>query len=463
MKYRIKLLNGNLCQLDSPRDTSIMDALDNGLSYKKKNAFFMQRAIKRRFGRSWDGRVKLFSKATRCFQVGMLARAIDSIKEYDSKADIEIQRYGNRGLSADIDLPTKLLTKTLRPYQKNAVDTALKEKIGILEIATGGGKTLIASEIIRKIGLSTLFIVDRKELLTQTRKVFKKELGVRVGIIGDGEMKIEPITVATIQTLDKKKKALKQYLQRVNVLILDETHKAAAKTYSKICKMCKSTRYRIGLTGTAFRDDGDDMLIEACVGQVIYRLTNRDLTEMEYLEEPTITFHTIDFMEDLVMTYPEDYEMNVVLNLKRNLYVTAIANENKKKKILILTKRIEHAKILKKSIVRKNVEIITGKVNKTDRRLIMEKFLKKKDFVLIGTLSIFSEGIDIPDLDVLINASGNAGEVKTIQALGRLLRKDDKKVSCFYHDFVDSGPFIRKHSDWRIKAFENLGYKVSVK
>ena len=73
-----------------------------------------------------------------------------------------------------------------------------------LELSTGAGKTLIATEIIRKLGVKTLFVVDKTELLNQAVTTLDENLGLEIGILGNGEKNIQNITVATIQTILKK-------------------------------------------------------------------------------------------------------------------------------------------------------------------------------------------------------------------------------------------------------------------
>ena len=82
--------------------------------------------------------------------------------------------------------------------------------------------------------------------------------------------------------------------------------------------------------------------------------------------------------------------------------------------------------------------------------------------VLISTLSIFAEGIDIPNLDIVINAAANAGNVKTIQVLGRVLRKLEGKTGAYYLDFIDEHRMLKSASFKRRKALINEGHDVEI-
>ena len=121
------------------------------------------------------------------------------------KIGLELNEVDSRTFDENkIKMPEKFLNGiVLRDYQTTAVDRFLKDKIGILEIGTGGGKTEIAIEVIRRLEMKTLFIVDKVELLRQTKERLEKALGFEIGQLGHGKTDVRMITVATVQTITK--------------------------------------------------------------------------------------------------------------------------------------------------------------------------------------------------------------------------------------------------------------------
>ena len=89
----------------------------------------------------------------------------------------------------------------IRPYQLEAKEKALEAHRGILQVATGGGKTVIAAVIIAELSTNTLFMVHTKDLLYQAKKSFEDILGIHVGQIGDGIVDIQQVTIATTQSM----------------------------------------------------------------------------------------------------------------------------------------------------------------------------------------------------------------------------------------------------------------------
>ena len=107
----------------------------------------------------------------------------------------------------------------LRPYQEKAKQDVVSYPVGVLEAATGSGKTVMAISIIVHRQQPTLIIVHSKELLYQWRDAIKQFIGVDCGLIGDGKFKIKPITVGIINTV---KKNVPRLAKRYGHIICDE-------------------------------------------------------------------------------------------------------------------------------------------------------------------------------------------------------------------------------------------------
>src|SRR6266487_5868451 len=101
---------------------------------------------------------------------------------------------------------------TLRPYQTTCVERVLdayqhKPKGGraLIVLPTGCGKTIVFTEIARRLGLNTLIIAHRTELLQQATDKFRMADPMAViGQVGDGKYEWgAPITVAGILTISR--------------------------------------------------------------------------------------------------------------------------------------------------------------------------------------------------------------------------------------------------------------------
>ena len=339
--------------------------------------------------------------------------------------------------------------------------------------------TECAIEAIRQLGYKTLFVVDKRELMNQTIDRIKNSLGIEVGMLGQSQRDIKHITVATIQTLIRgiksKDKEILNYLSSIRVCIIDECHHIASASFLTLSKYLTNCEYRIGMSGTAFRTDGDDMKIYSVVGNIIYTKNAKDLINEAFLMAPNIIFikdymdeTEVKLIEETCRTglineedkYPEFYNKFIVNNIKRNEIIRKIIELKNNKKILVLVKLVEHGQILEQLIP--NSKYLFGETNKEERKELFEKFKNGELKCLISTIGIFSEGIDLPDLEEIMNVSANRSDVKTIQVLGRVLRKNLDKNQPNYIDFIDYSGMLKFASISRRKALLKQGHFVEV-
>lgn len=149
----------------------------------------------------------------------------------------------------------------LREYQVRGIEQASKRiASGVrrlcLVLPTGGGKTVVASEIIRRAvarGRRVLFLAHRRELLDQTINKLG-DAGVHdVGLVLAGERHRyrphAPVQVASVQTL------VRRVMPPADLVFVDEAHHSNAGTYEKILANYERSSI-LGLTATPVRDDG---------------------------------------------------------------------------------------------------------------------------------------------------------------------------------------------------------------
>jgi superfamily II DNA or RNA helicase len=473
LKFKIITIGSNL-YLEGPISDLLNKGLEKKFSYELKNAYW----IKKRYPTA-NTTVRFWNPYKRLLPIGFRQGLIKTLTDYAEykKQKLNITFEDTRIINNEVVLmPDKFVNGVvLRDYQIDAVRTFMRNGIGILELATGSGKTEIAIEIIRQLKCKTLFMCDKIELLRQTKKRIEEALGIEVGQIGAGVTDIKPITVATIQTLVKHIAEHKEYLAGINLAVYDECHKTPAKSYIKVSRYLIGTTYRLGLSATPFRDDGHTLAINGVTGYPIVDLSSKVLIDNGWLVQPMVIFIK-DYMSKEVIKekeseckiglinetpkYPKYYEVFIANNKYRNNKIVDIVNQHKGKKILILTKLIEHGSLLSSLI--EGSKHLYGATNKEERKEMLQDFISGKFNILVGTMSIFGEGLDIPPLGVIINAAGNRGDVKTIQVLGRILRKFEGKNSAIYFDFIDQPKFLYSASLARKRILIKEGHTVEV-
>ena len=129
----------------------------------------------------------------------------------------------------------------LRDYQLEAARLMKRKEQGVIIIPCGGGKTVVAVDLIRQLKTTTIILVHTLDLLSQWKDVLNTA-GVDAGEIGNGKFEVKPVTIATVQTLSKmSNKLTKEWFEMWGCVIQDEcfvgeTHISMAEGTLKMIK-----------------------------------------------------------------------------------------------------------------------------------------------------------------------------------------------------------------------------------
>src|SRR5204862_4715947 len=94
--------------------------------------------------------------------------------------------------------PGEWVHPTLRPYQEQAVDAwHAFDRRGVVCMPTGSGKTRVAIAALAASRLSALVLCPTRALLVEWERTLSRWYGGPIGIVGDGEERVEAITVMT--------------------------------------------------------------------------------------------------------------------------------------------------------------------------------------------------------------------------------------------------------------------------
>jgi len=343
-------------------------------------------------------------------------------------------------------------TGTLRDYQQAIVDTCMTKTVGIVEAMTGSGKTITFVALTIKRKEPTLILVHTIELANQTVKAFAKFTNLKeedIGFIGDGRWEVKPITVALHQTMAKLDQSRFDAInERFGQIIADEVHIVGAETYYHTMTHL-SAKYKFGFSATPKRDDGLTEVIHFATGPKIYKV-DTDLLE-DVLVKPTIVrintnYHFPIFSSDEYQTLITDLSENQ----DRNQLIVNTANspEYKDRTMCFLCVRLAQVELLKEKFG-DEAEILTSKMTKKQRKLVMEKLLNGECKKIISTYALFSTGIDVPQLDLAFLCAPLQSEVKLKQTAGRLMRKAPGKTEATMIDFVDVKVSLLKYQFYK--------------
>src|SRR6266487_319114 len=164
---------------------------------------------------------------------------------------------------------------TLRPYQETCVElvcAAYRQNPkgrAFLVIPTGGGKTIVFTETARRLGLNTLIIAHRQELLQQAADKFRLVDPTAVlGQVGAGRHEWgAAITVASVQTISRPEHLKKLKLFGYDLVVIDEVHHVCSESYRCVLDALADA-FVLGVTATP--DRLDKLRIEEILGEPIF-------------------------------------------------------------------------------------------------------------------------------------------------------------------------------------------------
>lgn len=458
--------DNSFVQLSGKLDPSVTAALGKELSYFQQGAQFTS-AFKQ--GR-WDGRVSLLRRDGPQFKAptGLLS----IIALFFRNLNILYTIYDDR-IRPRLDGPTFPWKSSLepRPYQDEAVDSALAATRGIWSIGTGGGKTYVASRFIHEVGLPALVLVNSKEALKDCRDEMREHLGCTVGEWWSGKKEPGYVTVATVQSLfttrvkgviRRPNPELWELFQACPVLIVDELHHASSDQWFKIVQSSPAY-YKIGQTGTAYRKDGSDIMLQAATGRILYHMPASALQSGGYLQKSKVVFYRTEppshmTLSQLVLLDPlAQYRHGIVHNMRRNLQIANLVSEHLDRTLLVTVKLKEHGVLLAGMT---GLPFISGDEPSKERDRIRDG-LKSGQLKGVIATSLYDESVNFPRLNVCINAAGHSPRNAQAQRHGRILRSDGTGSESLFIDFSDLWlDRTATHSRNRMRYMKQEGHEV---
>jgi superfamily II DNA or RNA helicase len=353
------------------------------------------------------------------------------------------------------------------PHQTEALDTWWqKGGRGVVVLPTGTGKTFVAVLAIAKVGRPTLVVTPTIDLLNQWYDELVVAFDAPVGLLGGGYFDLQPLTVTTY---DSAYIHLDRWGNRFCLIVFDECHHLPGPTYATAA-VGSLAPYRLGLTATPERADGQEVLLPELIGPLVYRREIKQLAG-EFLAEYRVEKVVVDLSEEEAKRYQaarEQYrtfveergiamggphgwqrflqetyrsrEGRAAFQAYREQKRLALAAPAKLHMLEQLLERHQNHRVLIFTYDNATVyqisrqflvPAITHQTKTKERRQILERF-HAGDYPILVTSQVLNEGVDVPAANVGIILSGTGSVREHVQRLGRLLRKHGDKQAILY-------------------------------
>lgn len=354
----------------------------------------------------------------------------------------------------------------LRDYQCEAVNAVLQNGGGIMIAGTGAGKTIISAAITHAYGqkgLRCITIVPSTTLVVQSSADFKM-WGLDAGqYCGDTKELGTTHLVTTWQSLQNVPHILKDF----DVLIVDECHGAKANILADLLKNHGShIAHRFGMTGTMPKDEYENSKVLLSLGDIQYEITAAMLIEAGFLS--TIEINILQLMEEFDDGYFPDYSSEMaylrgskerlqwIANLAKTLTQTDNSNT------LILVGSIPFGKKLANLL---GAHFVYGADKTKARKEAYDLFKTEDKVIVVTTVQVAGTGLSIDRIFNLFLIDLGKSFIRTIQAVGRGLRKNEKagKDHCEIYDICSNLKYSKQHLRKRVKFYKESSYPYNKK
>lgn len=323
----------------------------------------------------------------------------------------------------------------LRPYQvqgilelRQAFADGLKRVV--FKLPTGGGKTVIAQEIIKMAttkGKRVAFICNRIELATQTSRRFY-EAGIEHGLMqGENSRHVHSqVMVCSIQTMTRRK------AQDFDLIIIDEAHGVAGSTAYKNLIFSLNNVPVVGLTATPYSKGMAKHYAE--LGGPLFQRTVIGATIAELIADNFLVdvdiFAPEAYQPDLsnVRIVAGDYDEEQLADaVDKPKLIGDIVSHWKKlgrgKPTIVFATNIAHSKHIVQMFndVGITAEHVDYRTSDEDRAAILNR-VRNHETTILSNAAMLAEGLDIPHLEVMILARPTKSLIRYIQQAGRILR-----------------------------------------
>ncbi len=358
-----------------------------------------------------------------------------------------------------LDLQERTEGKSLYSYQKGAINKIFKcfeeapENYHLLyQLPTGGGKTVIFSEIVRQYlkhhEKRVLIMTHRIELCKQTSRMLD-EFGVTNKIV-DSKADLSDqddfkCFVAMVETLNNRLNDDKLDISDIGLVIIDEAH---YNSFTKLFKFFDNV-FVLGVTATPLssninlpmKDNYNELIVGETIGSLI---------ENEFLARANIYSYNVG-LTSLVVGANGDYTVKSSEDLYTNTdmltkLIQAYEERAKGKKTLIFNNGINTSLHVYDTFRRAGYPIahLDNNNTKKERKAILKWFKETPDAILTS-VSILTTGFDEPTVDCIMLNRATKSLTLYYQMIGRGSRILKNKNT---FTVIDLGNNLHRFGPW---------------
>lgn len=345
-------------------------------------------------------------------------------------------------------IPEILSEETIKPnYLQEQVLDALDyyrkvgHKKGVVILPTGTGKTYLSAFDTLNAQGRILFIVHKLDILSQSRESYEKiYTTAKLGLLtGDAREHVNDSKVlfASKDTLRNCFTDFKP--NEFDYIVIDEVHHGQAPTYQSILSYFKPNVFMLGLTATPDRADRKD-IFQLFDYNKVFEYTLNDAIDNGFLV-PYTYYGLTDNIDYSNIRYNgskykiEDLDRALIIPERNERIFDEYITKGCGNKALGFCCSIKHANEMAELFNSKGIPAVAITSETPDRDKVIKDF-RQSVYTVAFTVDLFNEGIDFPDLRVLLFLRPTESKTIFTQQLGRGLRLCGDKGNVVVIDFI---------------------------
>lgn len=366
--------------------------------------------------------------------------------------------------------------RKLRPYQEDIANKVIRaydegNKKAFYIVATGLGKTVIAATIARNLwdrGCQKILVLCHAiDLALQLEQGFwpqiTKDVPTSVFFAGLPPRNTEGISFGLYQSLYRYLPGIEP--GQFDAVIVDEAHHALAHGFRSCIEHLKP-RFLVGMTATPWRGDGQSLT--SVFGEPVAKVSLVDGMAMGYLSK--VDYRILCDNVDWVNMQSLSEQNLSIQDLNKRLFLPqrdeAVIEELKKAiqevknpRIAVFSPSIEHSNRFADMLSAAGVpcSALLSNIDKAERRKRLLAFAAG-EYQAVCAVDVMNEGIDIPDINILVFLRATHSRRIFVQQLGRGLRLSEEKDKVIVLDFVSDirrmAEMVEMNNEGKVKGAE---------
>ncbi|NMM38581.1 MAG: DEAD/DEAH box helicase [Glaciimonas sp.] len=333
-------------------------------------------------------------------------------------------------------------------------------KKGVVVMPTGTGKTILSALDAKRHGGRVLFLVHRLDILSQSIDAYRKVWGkLNEGLLTGDERYNETtcdVLFASKDTLRQPSELARFSPDWFDYIVVDEVHHGQSPSYQALLKHFKPT-FMLGMTATPDRTDRKD-IFELFDYNKIYEIPLSDVIERGWLVPYTYIGLTDDVdytrIRYLNQSYRvDDLERLLIIPERNRAILDAYLDKGDGDKAIGFSVSINHAERMADFFNQHGVKAAAIHSGSPNRDELIASF-RKNDLQVVFTVDLFNEGVDFPNVRVLLFLRPTESKTVFIQQLGRGLRLCAGKDRVLVLDFI--GNYKRANN---VRKYLSKGYR----